>query len=246
MSYKSVWSILLFISVNVSAQSIQITRPVAGVASSTNGNNYSIASFTPTPRSLLVLIVAASGTVLPDPVVNTSGLVLDWILEDVSIVNGDGYYIFWAEVGTTSAPVTITFNCTGDNATGARLSVHEITGYDRNRENPFKQTFISSSATSSNSPTINFNEPLLPANGYILGWSGNANTVASNPPSNWIESDDVSHNAPNAKLSTARKEGGETTVGPFSFSNNNSISWIVFGIEIYVYYKGIPLFMLRN
>lgn len=236
----------LFFVCRLDAQTINVSTPVAGLASTNNAATYSMTAFTPTANSLLVLFVAATGTVAAAPTVSNSGVALTWTREIRFESGGHLYCIFWARVGANPGSITVTFSCAGDNGTGARLSIHEITGYDRNRANPIRQANIVLNNTASTTPSITFDNALDNRNGYIVGWSGLVNTTASSPPSGFTESDDIAHGAPNAKLSTARRNGGLSTAGPISFTNTASVASVAMGAEIYLLNKGIPLYLLRN
>lgn len=235
----------LFFVCRLGAQTINVSRPVAGLASTSNTATFSMTAFTPTANSLLVLFVAATGTAAAAPTVSNSGVALTWTREIRFANSGHLYCIFWAKAGASPGSITVTFSCAGDNATGATLSIHEITGYDRNRENPIRQVKIVSN-TASTTPSITFDNALDNRNGYIVGWAGLVNTTASTPPSGFTESDDIAYGSPNAKLSTARRNGGLTTAGPISFTNTASVASVAMGAEIYLLNKGIPLYLLRN
>lgn len=244
---KYLWVLLIALPFLGKSQTINVTRPVAALNSTANGASYDVAAFTPTAGTLLVLFVYANESVTASPAVTSTGLVLTWTLQAAQTVGVNRYYIYWARVGGTTASMTINFNCTGDNATGVFISVHQFQGYDKNRANPIRQTFISAATTTSATPNITFTNALQTNNGYVIGWAAGVNTATSTQPAGWTESDDVNHNNPNSKLSTARRNGGLTSAGPFTFTNGGtSVTWIVMGVEVFILNKGIPIYLLRN
>lgn len=215
---------------------ISVTSPVAGLASTTNGTTYSLGAFTPTANSLLVVMIVGSETVAASPTV--SGGSLTWVESAATTVGLNRYYIYYAKVGISPVSTTITFDCTGDAATGALMSVSQFTGYNRDKANPIKQTFISTATTTSTNANITFSNALDPANGYMIGWSCTAN-VSSVPPTDWTEQVDMTFNSPRTTLSTASRNGGLSTAGPITFTNNSS-TWIVMGVEVFVFNRGLP------
>lgn len=233
---------ILIIPICAVAQPIAITRPVAGLANSNNNTIYTMAQFAPAQNALLVLIVAAATTVLTDPtVINSTGTAMTWTLEASSVIAGNGYYIFWTKTGNVTGNIAVRFSCVGDAAQGIKMSLHQVIGYNNTIANPIRQTIITGESSSAN-PTITFDRALRPSNAYIVGWVGNVNNTSSTPPTGWAESDDISHNAPNFKLSTARLATGLSTNDPISFTNA-STTWVGIGIEIRKRRSSMPLYM---
>jgi hypothetical protein len=243
MRYAIFFSIILFSFTTLNSQPIQITRPVVGLSSSSNIAIFTMNAFAPAQNALLVLVVNATGVALASPsVYNSSGTALTWTLAASRVIGGDGYYIYWTQTGNITGNIAVRFDCTGDNATGVKMSLHQVIGYDKHKENPLRQVKINTGTTNSSNPNFTFDNPLLSNSAYIVGWVGNVNNTNSTPPSGWSESDDISHNAPNSKMSTARRAGGLTTAGPIQFTNA-STTWVSFGIEIPKHYQGMPLYM---
>ncbi len=214
----------------VNAQ-IAASRPVAGTASTANGTSYAMTAFTPSANSLLVVFVFASGTVASAPTM--TGGSLTWTREAI-LSSANTLAIFWAKVGANPVSTTITFDCTGDAATGADMSVIQFTGYDAIAANPIGQTKITTVGTVSTNANITFPAALNTSNGYGISWVGTFSTAPnSTPPTGWTEADDIAYATPSSSMATAYRAGGESTAGPFTFTNA-STSWLAFGAEVKV------------
>lgn len=241
---KKFFSIISLLPLLAVAQ-VVVTSPVAGLSSSSNVASYSMASFTPTPNSLLVLMVYATATNPASPAVTNTGTALTWTLENSQLVGVNSYYIFWAKVGPTVSASVITFSCTGDNATGCQMSLHTFTNYNTFRTNPIRQSLINTGTTTSTSPAFTFASAPEPSNGYVIGWSGTRGTNASTPPTGWTESVDLSYNTPTTNFSTARKNGGLTSAGPYTFTASGSTAWVTLGVEVYVARRGLLPYLIK-
>lgn len=225
---------------------INPSRPVAGLASTSNLSSYAMTAFTPSANSLLVVLVAAAGTVAATPTM--TGGSLSWTREAISInigSSGGEQVIFWAKVGGSPVSTAPTFDCTGDAATGCLMSVVEFTGYDANAANPIQQTKMPTALTTSTNPNITFGSALNTLNGYVAGWVGGFNTAPqSTAPSGWTEADDLAISSPNANVASAYRAGGESTAGPFAFTSA-STTWMTWGAEIKVD-PGTPSTFLKD
>lgn len=208
---------------------IAITKPIAGVASTSNTNSYPMTAFTPTANSLLVVLVATTGTALTNPTMSGGGLT--WVLEGQSVIGGNGYYIFTAQVGGSPASTNPTFSCTGDNATGAILTCLQFTGHEAS--DPVVQVKMPTAATTSTNANITFAAALGLNNGYAIAWAGTLGANVSTPPSGWTEADDINYSTPSQNMASAYRAGGTNANGPYTFTNA-STSWVAMGIEIRV------------
>lgn len=235
---KKLFSIICLLPLLAAAQ-VVVTSPVAGSTSTSNVATYSMASFTPTANSLLVLMVYATATNPVSPAVTNTGTALTWTLEKAQLVGTNSYYIFWAKVGPTVSASVITFTCTGDNATGCQMSVHTFTNYNKFRANPIRQSLINTATTTSASPAFTFASAPEPSNGYVIGWSGTRGANASTPPAGWTESVDLTYNTPTTNFATARRNGGLSSAGPYTFTASASTAWVTMGVEVYVARRGM-------
>ena len=240
---KILTALLLFPCYCFSA--IGVTSPVAGLASTANTTSYAMTAFTPTAESLLVVFVSGSNTVVTPTMTGGS---LTWVLIDLSIISGTEIAMFYARVGNSPVTTTITYDCTGDAATGVTMSVFQFTGYDALTVNPIKQYRISTSTTTSANASVTFPSALNTSNGYAIFWRSTGTSPASTAPTGWTETDDISFITPSINASAAYRADGETTTGPFDFTNA-STTWVVMGVEVYSFGTGpqkqMPLNLLN-
>ena len=241
---KKTVTLLFLFPLLLNAQIVTVTQPVAGVGVGGNAATYSMTAFTPSANSLLVLFVAVGASVLAAPTVTGGGLT--WTLQASSLnpqSSTNGYYIFWAKVGSSPASTTIIFDCTADQGTGCALSVAQFTGYNRDKANPIKQTIFNSTAVANTSPTITFSTALTKDNAYMAGWGNISlnNTLTSTPITGWTEINDFIYNPPKASFSTAVRSAGETTTGAYTFTSSASVQWVAMGVEVYAANRGLPV-----
>ena len=97
---------------------IAVSVPSVATFTTTNAFSYAFTAYTPTANSLQVIIAFASATVATGTC-SDSGNGYTWTLR-ASVANGPGstLYIFTAQAGGSPSSSTITFDCTGDQASG--------------------------------------------------------------------------------------------------------------------------------
>ncbi len=207
---------------------IAVSRPIAGSFDTANASSYSMSAFTPSANSLLVVFVAVSTSALAAPTM--TGGSLTWVRQVVS-TGIDSLYLFYAIVGGSPVSTTITFDCTGDAGTGCIMMMAQYTGHDTTT--PIRQT-KNAGPTSSTNATVTFDSALLTANGYFIGWGGQLSSATNSvPPGGWTEGDDSIYSTPSRNGASAYRAGGETTAGPFTFTNS-STNWAALGVEVNV------------
>lgn len=224
---------------------IAASRPVSGLASTSNLSSYAMTAFTPSANCLLVVLVGAQGTVQATPTM--TGGSLTWTREAIANnIGGSGasQVIFWAKVGGSPVSTAPTFDCTGDAGTGCFMTVIEFTGYDVNAANPIQQTKMPTAATTSTDANITFASALNTLNGYAIAWGGGLAAGSSAAPSGWTEADDMGFASPTSNMSTAYRAGGESTAGAFTFTNA-STTWLAWGVEVKVD-PGTPSTFLKD
>lgn len=228
---KKLIIILFFLPQIIFAQ-IGITRPVAGLASTSQASTYSLGAFTPTAQSLLVVFVYVTGSVAAAPTMTNTGTTLTWTREARSAIGANMMVIFWARVPGTVSSSVITFDCTGDAGTGCRLTVLQFTGYDALTKNPIRQSKLSTATTTSTNPNITFNSALITTNGYGAAWAAGLGANVSTPPGSWTEADDLAYTTPSTNMAGAYRAGGHTTTGPHTFTAASS-TWQIMGVEVW-------------
>jgi hypothetical protein len=138
-------------------------------------------------------------------------------------------YLFWAKTGGAPGSTTITFDCTGDAATGCGMMAFQYTGADLVTPNPLKTALAS--AGSAADPTITV--PAMETNnGYCAGFAIPRNPPVSAPPASWTEIADTGYATPATGGSGAYRAGGETgTTVTFTSASGN---WGIVFAEVYV------------
>lgn len=205
---------------------INITRPVAPIASSANVTSYATASFTPTANAFLVVLVFATATTATGSVM---GFGLNWYKYNSGAISGSTLYIFWAKTGASVSADVVTFDCTGDAATGCFIVVHEATGDDQFTRIPIRQSVFN--AASSTNANGTFASALDTNNGYIAAYAGGLTAGVSTVPTGWTQSSDGDISNPTANFFSARRSTGES--GSTVTFTNPSTGWLFVGVEIY-------------
>lgn len=206
---------------------ISITRPITPIGVSTNLTSYSTASSTPSANALLVVLVFATATVAEG---SMTGFGLKWYKYSTAVISGSTIYIFWAKTGDSPATDVITFDCTGDAATGCFIVAYEVTGHDHFTKIPIKQAVFNANAASANANGT-FTSALDANNGYVAGYAGSLGSGVSTAPTGWTQSSDGGITSPTANFFTARRATGES--GSTITFTNPSTSWLFAGVEIY-------------
>jgi hypothetical protein len=217
-------SLILF--VGTANAVVTISEPTAEVSSTSNATSYSLAAFTPAADSILVVFVGASDTVA---VATMTGGGLTWTLETSQLYSSaNTMYMFWAKTGSSPGSTTITFDCTGDTASGANMVVFEVAGGDVVTSNPIKQR--KSNATTSTDPTVTMDAAFTVTNGGVYAIGVNRSSPAYTPPTLWNETADTGHGSPNNGIESAYKIG-ET--GSTITATGSSGAWGMIVAEVY-------------
>lgn len=206
---------------------VTISEPTADVASGTDSNTYSFASFTPAANSILIVFVAASGTVQADPTV-TDG-VNSWTLEASQNYNTTAtLYMFWTKAANSL--VTITFTAASDQPNGAAMAILEVAGGDVVTLNPIRQRKPTSGGASD--PVISMDLAFVVTNGAICGPSASRNPAAWVPPVSpaWVETADTGHTSPTNGLEAAYVVGETGTTVTYTGTDGN---WGAICAEVY-------------
>lgn len=204
---------------------ISISEPVAETADTSNTNTYTLGAFTPTANALLVVFAFATGTVAA---ATMTGGGMQWFRVASQLFNTtDTAYVFVAQAPASPSSTTVTFDCTGDNATGCILMAFQVTGH--NPFVPIKQVVTGANAGSANPAltvgTMNTN------NGYCAGFGMPRNPPTSAPPTSWTEIADIGVNLPAQGGTGAFRAGGET--GTTVTFTSSSAAWGAVFIEIW-------------
>jgi hypothetical protein len=205
-----------------------VTALAAGSADTANGTSYSGTAGTPSAGDLLIAFVNASGTVAA----GTMTGVWTWKkLTSATKASVDTLYIFYAEA-TAATSTTPVFDCTGDGATGACISVMRLTGLDGQAQ-PYIRQIATATASTAN-PSVTFGAAVLTGNLVIGACSNSTNSaVQFTAPASWTELHEVAHASPTQALETCYRLSGETGT-TITWTNANTTAWVAYALELYI------------
>lgn len=180
-------------------------------ASTSNASSYASASFTPAVGDLLVVGVVASGTVAAGSVTSSAGYTFTKITSALKATSADTLYLFVAnQLVTAASAQTVTFDCTGDNATGAVVNVAAIAGMARTGASAVRQSGVQSNGAAAATPTVALGAAALTGN-VMFGLVGNATSPATmTAPSGWTEQNDTGYSTPTTGSEYATRNSGFT------------------------------------
>lgn len=177
----------------------------AGVstASNANGSSYASGAFTPAAGDLLVVFVTATGTIAAGTMTDSQGLGFTKITTALKNTSADTLYLFISNNTAAASSMTVTFDCTGDNATGATIQVARVTAMSRTGSSASRQTAKQENQASGGTPAPVFGSAALTAN-PTLGLVGNStNPATMTAPggtvcngAGYTERDDTGHTLP--------------------------------------------------
>lgn len=214
----------------MAASFTHITQATHG--SGTDASIYSsFSAFTPTAGNYLVAFVAASGTVLSSPTLTDSlGGTYTLVHHCIDHSDNDSLYLFVKDTAAVASSQTLTFDCTGDPATGCAVSVEESTGFSA-----FGVTAVvqSTQATGSagTTPLVLYDVNCDENNATVLACHNSANPAALSPPNFWSELFDGGHASPARGLETIRRNNtfGSDTV---TWAATSATLWGIVGVEL--------------
>lgn len=189
--------------------------------STLNVTSYASGSFTAAVGDLIVAFVGATATVAASPTLTDSLAEVTFTKITSSVKSGDTIYLFVANgLATSTSSRTVTFDCTGDAATGAIITVYVITGMTRTGSGAVRQSAIQNSQTLGTTPAPAFSGAALTGN-PVLGAVANAtNPAALSVPAGsaptWTEGSDSGYATPTT---------GQETIWAASGFTGTTITW---------------------
>ena len=201
-----------------------VTNLFAGDTDTLNVTSYVGPSFTPTAGDLLVIFAGASGTVAASPTMTASanGLTFTLLGSATKNTSADTLYAYVANQLVPASPsaMTVTFDCTGDAATGCIISGAGVTGISKISSAAVLQYAEVNNVLGGTAPSTVFtnncdtNSPTLQA---VLTGVGTGST----PPTNWTEQVDVTYATPTTGGGYSSRDSGfaSTTITLGSTTN---------------------------
>lgn len=194
-----------------SAQAATTTLGVT-TASSTDANTYATGAFTPAAGNLLVAIVHASDTVAAGQF--TDSMAGSWakISSVVNRTSLDTTYIFVSNTRYNAVSMTGTFDCTGDTATGAIITIVRVSGMTRTGADAVLQFASIANQAAAGTPAITFGASVLTGNATIVGVGNSTNAAGITPPASWSETpcSDTGYATPTTGMECATRDSGFT------------------------------------
>jgi hypothetical protein len=156
--------------------------------STSNASSYASGSFTPAVDDLLVVVVTASGTVASGSLSSSAGITFTKVLTALKNASADTLYLFVANSRVASATSqTVTFDCTGDSATGAIVTVASVSGLAKVGSSVVLKSGKQDNGAAAATPTVALGSAALTGNA-LIGFVGNGSSPATlTPPSSWAE-----------------------------------------------------------
>ena len=175
-----------------------------------NTNSYATGAFTPAANDLLVAFVAAPATVATGTMTDSQSLGFTKVTSALGNSSADTGYLFVANALAAASSMTVTFDCTGDNATGAAINVFLVSGMTRVGTSAVLQTAKAENQGAGGTPAATFGASCLTGNPTIGMVANAANPAALTFPTNWIERDDTGFANPTRGMETVSRDSGFT------------------------------------
>jgi hypothetical protein len=224
---------LLWLLLAASAHGAAVTHAIT-TKSTSDGTSYTSGSFTPAANDLIVVTVYASGTAVanaPGTMTDSQGLGFTRITSATGAPNS--VYAFIANGLSTASSMTVTFNATGDDATGAIITVWRVAGMSRTGQSASKQAKTSVNGNAGGTPSVTFSTD-CDANNPTIGFVGNASNPAGlTSPSAWTEpaGADVGYDSPIRGAEGVFRDSGFTGT-TIKWVSASATAWHVVAVEL--------------
>lgn len=206
----------------------------AGVTlgSTSNGTSYTTGAFTPTAGNYLIAFVTAMDTAVQGTLTDSQGL--SWTLIDSQVSNSTNMQLAYiSDTGAAATSTTVTWDCTGDAATGAIISVIQASGTD----GLVRQSALSSGGAST-TPTLVFSNACLTSSGVIMRASNTTNPHGMTAPTGYTARGGNSQNTPTNGGVGWELNSGETSA-TITSGGTSASAWSMVGIELFTTGVGI-------
>jgi hypothetical protein len=184
-----------------------------GVATSSTDNVTSYASdaFTPAADDLLAVCVSAdnAGSVVGTLASSVAGKTFSLVTSAGANTDLDRLHWFVSDQLASNESQTVTFDCTGDAATGCLIIVLRISGITKTGTTAIKQSKVAANQSAATTPAVTFDASAQTGN-PTLGSVGSRATVDLVEPTGWTELGQQQHGTPNAELETVARDSGFT------------------------------------
>lgn len=182
-------------------------------ASTSQATSYASGSFTPAAGDLLVTFVIATVTV-GFGTVSSSQALGGWteITRALKAVSTDTAYLFVANALAANSAMTVTFDCTGDTATGCIVTVLRVSGMTNVGSAAVRQfDIIENQAGGADVDWVLPAAPLT-TNPIVAMIANGTNPATLAPTATFVERSDTGYASPTTGMYTQSVDGGHTSV----------------------------------
>lgn len=198
---------------------------LVGAANAADQSSYTTNSFSPMAGDFLICHVSASGTVTNGTVSDTAGL--GWTL--IGSVN-DGTNIvvmFYAQRTTNTDSMTVTWDCSADPATGARVGIAAVRGSDAT-----VRQFATNTGGAGTTPSVTFSQAFMTNNAGLGQVTNTSNPATITPSTGWTEAADAGWGPPTTGFEIQRVNSGETNT-TLNWGSTSATAWIAMAVEFW-------------
>lgn len=180
------------------------TRAVTANASTYTSNN-----FTPAANDLLVSFVIASGTVAAGTMTDSQSLGFTKIDSALFGGSADTVYLFVANALAAASSMFVTFDVTGDSATGSIIFVASVSDMTKLGALAVRQSAKEENAAGTDR-TVDFASACLTENPTLVALANGVNPAGVTPPTGWTELADTGYATPATGGEYASRDTGFT------------------------------------
>lgn len=225
--------LLMWLLLAAPANGAAVTHAIS-TKSTSDGTSHTSGSFTPAANDLIVVTVYASGTA----VANSPGTMTDsQRLGFTRVTSATGapnsVYVFVANALSTASSMTVTFDSTGDGATGAIITVWRVAGMSRTGQSASKQSKTVVNGPAGGTPSVTFSTDCDTNNPTIALVGNAANPAGLTPPNAWTEpaGADVGYDNPTRGAAGVFRNSGfaGTTI---KWASTSATAWHIAAVEL--------------
>lgn len=181
-------------------------------ASTAGATSYTSGAFTPAAGELLVAFMVASDCVLAAPTMSdTQGLGWTLVGHATARTTLDTVYCFVANAFAAASSMTVTFDCTGDQATGNCINVIGVTGITKVGSAAVRQIIASNDQAGGGTPATTFAAATLTQNPCLGGVMNGTNPGGVTVPTGWTGANTTGYNVPTTGQRDAFRNSGNTS-----------------------------------
>ena len=179
-------------------------------ASTAGGTSYASGAFTPAADDLLVAFVFATSTVATGTMTDSQSLGFTKVTSAVKGGTAHTLYAFVANALAAASSMTVTFDCTGDPASGAIVQVARIAGMSKTGLTAILQSAKLENQSAGGTPTATFPASALTGNPTLGAVGNGTNPATVTNPSGWTERADAGYSVPDAGQEYVSRDSGFT------------------------------------